>query len=299
MFEVIVVNDNSNDDTEAVLYHLEQKYSHLWHITISKDEKRLLKGKKFALSTGVKYATYPLLMLTDADCMPASDKWLAYMSMPFREGKKIVAGYGGYRPAKGILNAFIRWETMHTFLQYSTYAWAGKPYMAVGRNLACSKEVFMHAQQSAVWNDLPSGDDDLLMQCCATKENTAVIAHPDAFTYSDAKDNWKDWIKQKQRHMSTGKYYKDDVQTLLAVYAASHAMSWILFLVLLSQTSWLLVFLIMAVRCSIYWAVWQSTAYKLEDRKLFFWIPVCDFGWLIYNFLLSPYILWKNKQQWK
>ena len=59
MYEVIVVNDASDDDTESVLFQLEQQYSHLWHVTISKDEIRAFKGKKFALSVGIKYATYP------------------------------------------------------------------------------------------------------------------------------------------------------------------------------------------------------------------------------------------------
>jgi len=299
MYEVIVVNDGSNDDTEAVLCRLEQQYSHLWHVTISEDQKRTAKGKKFALAAGVKYATYPWLVLTDADCLPASDNWLAFMSEPFRRGKKIVAGYGGHKHADGLLNAFIRWETMHTFLQYSTYALAGKPYMAVGRNLACSKEIFAQAQQSEVWNELPSGDDDLLMQYCATVENTTIVAHHEAFTYSDAKGYWRDWIRQKQRHMSTGKYYKEDVQTFLGVYAASHAASWILFFVLICQNNWSVILFMMAVRCSIYWTIWQSTALRLKDRNLLSWIPFCDVGWLVYNFILSPYILWKNKQKWK
>jgi hypothetical protein len=218
---------------------------------------------------------------------------------PLARGKEIVAGYGAHRYRIGLLNAFVRWETMHTFLQYSTYALSGKPYMAVGRNLACTKEVYLRAQQSAVWNELPSGDDDLLMQSCATRDNTAVVAHRDAFTVSDARPGWRAWLRQKQRHMSTGKYYSDETQALLAIYAASHALSWLLFFVLMYWSAWTLVLFIMGMRCAIYWTIWQSTAWKLQDRRLLAWIPLCDVGWLMYNFVLSPYIIWKNKQQWK
>ncbi|HRO42205.1 MAG TPA: glycosyltransferase [Flavipsychrobacter sp.] len=299
MYEVVVVNDASGDDTEQVLYRLEQQFSHLWHVTIADEEERKFKGKKFALDKGVEYATHHWLLLTDADCVPATQNWIAHMVSPFEQGKDIVAGYGALKYHPGLLNTFIRWETLHTFVQYSTYALAGKPYMAVGRNLACTKEIFYKARQSDIWNELPSGDDDLLMQCCAEKDNTAIVAHRDAFTLSDAKLSWKEWIRQKQRHVSTGKYYRDEIQALLGVYAASHALSWLLFFVLIFFSGWTIVWIIMMMRCAVYWTIWQSTAFKLQDRKLLLWMPLCDIGWAIYNFVLSPYILWKNKQQWK
>lgn len=299
MYEVIVVNDASEDDTEAVLYRLEQEYSHLWHVSISKDEPRLFKGKKFALGKGVSHASASSLLLTDADCAPASENWLRYMVRPLEEGKEIVAGYGAHRFRKGALNAFVRWETMHTFLQYSTYAMAGMPYMAVGRNLACTKAVFLKAQQSDIWNELPSGDDDLLIRACATEANTAIVANPEAFTFSDSRASWKDWLRQKQRHLSTGKYYKPQIQTVLAVYALAHALSWILFLILTYWSDWSMVFIVMVMRCAIYWTIWQTTVLRLKEKKLFSWFLFCDIGWLVYNFVLAPYIFWKNKQQWK
>ena len=299
MYEVIVVNDASKDNTEDVLYKLEQHYSHLWHVTISQDETRTFKGKKFALSKGVSYASHPYILMMDADCRPLNDDWIHHMVAPFHNDKEIVAGYGAYKIHPGLLNAFIRWETLHTFLQYSTYAMAGKPYMAVGRNLACTKAAFMRAQESRVWNELPSGDDDLLMHCCGDSTNTALAGHRDSFTISEPKTSWSEWLSQKRRHVSTGKYYKEEIQGLLGVYAASHAIMWLLFFVLMYWTDWTLILIIMAMRCGIYWTIWQSTALRLQERKIFLWIPLCDLGWAIYNFVLSPYIIWKNKQQWK
>jgi glycosyltransferase involved in cell wall biosynthesis len=300
LYEVIVVNDASEDNTEQVLYHLEQQFTNLWHVTITKESPRNFRGKKFALSKGVSYSTYPYLLLTDADCAPASVHWLSEMVGPLQQDKEIVAGYGGFHSRGGLLNAFIRWETIHTFLSYSSYILAGKPYMAVGRNIACTKEIFLKAQQSEVWNKLPSGDDDLLVQCCGTAINTAIVASPDSFTFSEAKSNWSDWLKQKQRHVSTGKYYKDDIKLLLGGYALSHGLTWLLFFLLIFCSPWLILTTILFfIRCIIYWSLWQTTAQKLQEKKLFLWVPLCDIGWGLYNLLLSPYIIWKNKKQWK
>lgn len=298
LFEVIVVNDCSNDNTEQVLQDLEQQYDNLWHVTISPGEERVFPGKKFALSEGVKHAGHDLLLLIDADCVPASEEWMEQMLHPLNKGKQIVAGYGKYRAEGSLLNAFTRWETMHTFLQYSAYALSGKPYMAVGRNLACTKQIFLKAQATEVWNKLPSGDDDLLVSTMATKENMAIVCNEKAFTLTDSKSSWGDWLRQKQRHLSTGKYYKDDVKTWLGLYAFTHMCSWLLFFVLLFFMPQQALYY-MIIRCAFMWLIWSVAATKLHEKAIIPLFPLFDMGWMIYNFAFSPYIVLKNKTQWK
>jgi len=297
-FEVIVVDDASGDDTGIVLKSLKEKFNNLKEMAISSFEQRSFKGKKYALSKGVAATNYNWLLLTDADCVPASDGWLEAMVAPLGKGKEIVAGYGGYFKTRGLLNAFIRWETLHTFLQYSTYALAGKPYMAVGRNLACTKSILQKAQQSDIWNALPSGDDDLLVRICGNKDNTAVVCDKQAFTYSDTKATWKEWIQQKQRHLSTGKYYKWNIKWLLAAYGCAHAVIWLGFFFLLFSDHRAIAAIIMGLRCIIYWVIWMITAGRLREKGVVYLFPLSDIGWMMYNFAFLPYITWKNKKHW-
>lgn len=295
-FEVVVVNDLSTDDTADVLQAFAGQYNHLKVVTIAADAVRSFKGKKCALSVGMQAAKYELLLLTDADCVPSSNKWLALMVAPLAQGKEIVAGYGGYNKATGLLSAFVGWETLHTFLQYSTYTSAGVPYMAVGRNMACTKNALQRAVSSDVWNAVLSGDDDLLVRAVATPSNVAVVSDMRAFTYTDAKGTWSEWLRQKQRHMSTGKYYKTLPKVLLGLYGISHAVMWVLFFGLVWGCGSLAG--IMAVRGLLYWGLWAVTAYKVKEQRLIYLFPCFDIGWVIYNFALLPYITLKNKQKW-
>ena len=294
-FEVVVVNDASTDNTAEVLTGFAANNDRLKIVTITADVPRNFKGKKFALSKGVEAARYEHLLLTDADCIPASDKWLGLMVAPLAQGKEIVAGYGEYNRSGGVLNAFTRWETLHTFLQYSSYALAGMPYMAVGRNMACTKSMLLQAMRSEVWNAIPSGDDDLLVNISATKSNMAIVSDDAAFTYTDAKSTWGEWARQKQRHLSTGKYYKTVPKFLLGLYGISHAAMWLTVFFLLGCHY---VLLAMAVRCIMYWCLWGVTAFKVKERSLIYLFPFFDIGWLIYNFAFLPYITLKNKQHW-
>jgi len=299
LYEVVVVNDASTDNTEDVLNSLKIKYPHLIIVEVSADTYRTLPGKKFALSYGVAAASNEWLLMTDADCKPAGEHWLGSMVAPLAYGKEIVLGYGAHRTTSGLLNAFIRWETVHTFLQYSTYAMAGTPYMGVGRNLACTRQTMLEAQEAPIWGSLPSGDDDFLVRIMADNSNTAVVSTPRAFTYTDAKNSVDEWVAQKQRHLSTGKYYKAISILLLGFYACSHALMWLAFILLLFTIVAKAALVAVAVRCLLYWPVMAYTAHRLREKKLFTLLPLFDFGWMIYNFAFAPYVLWKNKKQWK
>ena len=297
-FEVVVADDASTDNTQEVLRELQKSYRNLKVVTIGTGEERKLPGKKHALSRAVAEAKHDIFLMTDADCVPATAIWIKKMIRPFKDGKEVVAGYGKYETEDSLLNSFTRWETVHTFLQLSTYARAGVPYMAVGRNLACTRAAFEKAQNSPQWAKLPSGDDDLLINAAAAKDNVAVVTSAKAFTTTTAKADWLSWARQKQRHLSTGKYYRFRVKTLLAKYGFSHAFVWLAFFVLLFTPFWGEAIAIMMMRSLTYWTLWQRAACILREKKLVRFFPLFDFGWLIYNFAFLQYIIWKNKQQW-
>ena len=171
--EVIVVDDNSFDDSKYLLEELQKTFRQL-HIVELKQEAKLIPGKKFPLSVGIKTAKYEIVLLTDADCVPVSEHWIDKMQQAFEPDTEIVLGYGPYHKKKGLLNRIIRWETFHTALQYFSYALAGIPYMGVGRNLSYKKEIFYRHKGFSAHNNIPSGDDDLFINMAATKKNTKI-----------------------------------------------------------------------------------------------------------------------------
>ncbi|NPA68217.1 MAG: glycosyltransferase, partial [Chlorobi bacterium] len=103
VFEVIVMNDGSDDNTNEVLSNLSDKYNNLKFF-----ESGNKKGnKKQSLTEAIKKARYDYLLFTDSDCRPVSDKWIKNMISRYDDDTEIVIGYGGYETHKTFLNNMI------------------------------------------------------------------------------------------------------------------------------------------------------------------------------------------------
>ncbi|RZK50293.1 MAG: glycosyltransferase [Pedobacter sp.] len=207
VFEVIVVNDRSWDNTEEVLKSLCLNYANLKVVTITHNDK-FIAGKKFALSMGIKAAKYDWLVFTDADCLVNSENWLSYMQDPADGKTEIKLGYSPYFKKSSFLNLMIRYETFYTAVNYLAFALTRNPYMGVGRNMAYNKSLFFKSKGFASHMHIPSGDDDLFINQNANSHNTQIVIAPESHVWSAPKLKLIDYIRQKKRHRGAGTSYK-------------------------------------------------------------------------------------------
>ena len=294
--EVVLVNDNSEDETKYLLEEFKKSFKNLNPVVLSQEAK-MINGKKFPLSIGIKSAKNETLLLTDADCVPASENWMHLMQDGYRDGIEIVLGYGAYRKKPGLLNKLIRFETFQTALQYFSYALAGLPYMGVGRNLSYKKEVFIRNKGFSSINQMPSGDDDLFINQVANKNNTAIVIDQDAHTISEPKTNLHDWMNQKYRHYTTSKYYKTQHAILLGIYALSQFLVYpVLIAALILSDQYMLLVSLWAARMIVQGTILRSTMKKLNELDLWPWFILFDF-WSIFYYLFTLPSVWKAPQK--
>jgi cellulose synthase/poly-beta-1,6-N-acetylglucosamine synthase-like glycosyltransferase len=288
-FEIIVVNDNSADDTEDVLKAYALQYKTLKIVNVP-DTDRFFGSKKFALTLGIKAAQYDNVLLTDADCKPVSNDWIKHMSQ-YQKGKKIVLGLGAYERKKGLLNKLIRFETFYTALQYFSFALAKIPYMGVGRNLAYKSEIFFKNRGFASHQHILSGDDDLFINEVANKHNTQVVVCKDAHTVSLAKTTYKAWFKQKKRHFLAGSHYKLKHKLLLGLLQLSQLLFICLFvvLILVVRPLYLIVGLFL-FRYIIQMLTFKLSANKIGGKDLILLTPLFEIFFMVFN----PFLVISN-----
>jgi glycosyltransferase involved in cell wall biosynthesis len=289
--EVVLVNDNSADEGRYVIDEFQKSFKNINHIHLTQEAK-MITGKKFPLSMGIRSAKYEILLLTDADCTPASEFWMQKMQDAYDEHTEIVLGYGAYIKKPGLLNKIIRFETFHTAIQYLSYALAGTPYMGVGRNLSYKKEVFLRNKGFSSINQIPSGDDDLFINQVANAKNTAVVIDPDAHTLSEPKRRWGDWMRQKYRHYTTGKYYKPVHKFLLGLYSLSLFLVYPLLALSIIFFNWWLALSVFGVRLIIQAVVFFNGMKKLNESDLWPWFLLLDI-WMFFYFIFTVPAIWK------
>lgn len=290
-FEVVLVNDNSTDDTKYLVDEFMKSFKNINYIPLTQEAK-MISGKKFPLSMGIRSAKYEIVLLTDADCVPASEFWIQQLQDSYDEQVEIVLGYGAYHKKPGLLNKLIRFETFHTALQYLSYALAGKPYMGVGRNLSYKKDVFLRNKGFSSINQIPSGDDDLFINQVANATNTAICIDPASHTLSEPKTTWNDWMSQKYRHYTTSKYYKGGHKRWLGLYSLTLFFIYPLLAITLLSPYWWMALSVYGIRFIVQAIVLYKGMKKLNEADLWPWFLFMDI-WMFFYYMFTLPAIWK------
>lgn len=299
-YEVIVVNDQSTDHTADVLVDYYLRNPHLKVVNITGNETKIYAGKKHALLKGIEVATFDTLVLTDADCRPASTLWLAKMAGTYLAETKIVLGHAPFEKQAGLLNKVIRYENLMTAMQYLGFAKLGMPYMGVGRNLSYKKELAQKNHPFEKNKQLPTGDDDLLMNATATGSNAEICIDKEAFVYSAAKNNLSDWLQQKRRHLRSGFHYKLHHTIALSLFSLSGLLFYVIFVFLLVKSATLSITIsLFCITLLVKYATTTFVYRKLGAADLQIISPVLDVLYTLYLLIIFFLLLLKPKDSWK
>ena len=297
-FEIIVVNDKSNDGTYEFLLEECKANPLLKMVDIDRTPEHI-NSKKYAITLGIKVAKYEKLLFTDADCIPASDQWIKSMATSFETKTNFVLGYSQFKSEPGFVNTFSRYETQMTGMLYHSFAIAGNPYMGVGRNMAYNKSVFFENNGFNQFQKIIGGDDDLFVNQYAKGANTEVCLGQDALVWSYSKKTISDYFKQKLRHISVSKYYNTKDKLLLGMYSLSHLMFWFAFIILaVSNYFPEFVFGALAIRLILNGLIVNSISKKFGERIVIWPLPIIDFVYSVYLLIMGFATFSTKKVTW-
>jgi len=286
-YEVVVVNDCSEDDTDMVLANYKKEFSHLKVTSISPDRK-FQHGKKLAVTVGIKAASTEWVVFTDADCAAVSPKWLQCMARNFNEDTQIVLGYSNYNRSVSLLNHYMRYDTFFIALQYMGYALAGNPYMGVGRNMAYRKSLFFQSKGFARHYHILSGDDDLFVNENANKHNTCIETHPESIIRTEEKLGIKNFFTQKMRHYTTYHLYKFKHKLLLGSEYFTRLGFYALLAYFLTIPQYLYsALLVFAIRFIVQFTIFATAQTKLNEKYIWFTAPFFDVISMFINFTID------------
>ncbi len=219
LIEVIIVDDNSSDDTFNKAVSSASKYS---NFRILKTTDNAFSGKRAALQTGIDASEYPLVLITDADCKP-EEKWIEKMNAKFNEGYDFIFGLAPFYSTKTFINKLARFENLWTHVLTFSFARMGIPYSAAARNFGFKKFSFLKTGGYTNTTETLSGDDDLLLrEAVKHKMKIGCTTDISASVLSKTPNSYTDYLKQKARHTSTSHHYLLKHKILLGMWHLSN-----------------------------------------------------------------------------
>ena len=231
-FEIVIVNDCSDDETEEYLKDLERREPRVKPVQL-KQHLNFFNGKKFPLSMGIKSAQNDLIVLTDCNCIPTNDQWLRSMVNCYGKNTEVVIGYSPFGLKKGLLNQLMRFDAIQNALLYLSAALKGHPYMGIGKNLSYRKELFYRNKGFTSHYTTSVGDDDLFVSQVATKKNTEVLIDPDNAILTWPPQNFRQWMRQKSARYSTVRRYSTRARMMLSLFYITQLMFYATFIALM------------------------------------------------------------------
>lgn len=211
LFEIIIVDDHSEDDTALLVKNLRLPQVQVLDLAAYLQGKNINSYKKAAIAYGIAQARHPLIVCTDADCT-TPPLWLRSIAHQYHTNP--------YR----LLTAPVAFEGEQSFFQrFQSLDFAGMmlitgaslhkrlSLMGNGANLSYEKAVFYEVGGFDQIDTVASGDDLLLIQKIAAyyPQGISFLKNTAAIVTTAACPTWKDFLQQRIRWASKSNQYND------------------------------------------------------------------------------------------
>ncbi|WP_456462672.1 glycosyltransferase [Reichenbachiella sp.] len=215
-FEIIVVDDHSEDETKSLVKHLQEEFEGLNLALLSEGQS----GKKAAITLGVELAKGDLMICTDGDGEVA-EGWLDEHRRAFSSGVKLAFG-----SVKLFNSSNSRWiDLLNLELAALVGVGAatlkmGRPTMINGCNYSFSKKVFEEVGGFEGNDHIASGDDEFLLRKVyqAYPYKIKFLKSSQALVTSEPPQDWEDFYHQRRRWASKWKLHRDVFSMIMPVF---------------------------------------------------------------------------------
>ena len=218
LFEILVINDDSDDNSVAVFSK--------WQLENHEISSRLLQNirisnspKKDAIQTAIFEIKKDWIITTDADCV-VNKNWLsAYDNYIQNNNIEMICSLVSISNKKGFLNYFQFIDLLS--LQGTTIGSFGikKPFMCNGANFAYTKKLFSELNGFDGNEKIASGDDVFLLQKAIKyyPEKVKYLKNQDSIVYTKSQESWSNLFNQRVRWASKTSSYNGFFGKFLAV----------------------------------------------------------------------------------
>ncbi len=278
--EIIFADDHSGDGSDAVLAGLTDKLNFRF-IKISEI------GKKKAIEKAVENAGGEIIVITDADCRHPKT-WLTSLIGTFESETGFVAGAVMFDSGGDVFGELQKLEFAGIVIASAGLISGGTPFTCSAANIAFRKEAFIEVKGYSGNEEIPSGDDEFLMQKIAYRSDWKVnyAAGKDTIVRTRSNTGIADFFNQRSRWASKGFRY---INSAITVQLALIFLFFLTIIIDFSLTGYGLMFLTTALSAFAIKVIADYSALLAGKRALFDGLSLKYF--LPAEILHIPYII--------
>lgn len=198
-FEVIVVDECSEDDTKDVLAKFQERYPNLKTSRISSDTK-FRRTKKIAINIGILAAQYDVLLFSEIHCRPATPHWIRLMQAAFSERTAVVIGFANYESEVG--RDMRRYFRFQRFWQAMLLLRMGMNVVGNGYNMGYRKAYYLEERGFSMNTQEYIGYDTEMVKKLSTRGRVEVVKDVDSFMLI-ADDSDRVWADDNSYYYAT------------------------------------------------------------------------------------------------
>ena len=285
LFEVIIVDDNSTDNTfdTADAKNLPPVFR-LMH-----NEGR---GKKEAIRTGINAASNRLIITTDADCS-MGENWIKTIASFFETNQAdLIICPVQLAGTSGFFGRFQELEFLSLQGITAGTAMAGTAIMCNGANLAFTRESYLK-QADNMHFELDTGDDVFLLHGIKNEPGSRImwLESTDSLVSAAASPSVCSFLRQRKRWISKWNSYNDSSTILAGILTlAAIMLQLISFTAIFFNAAFIPVFLLLLILKSFPdYLILKNTTARYGKKHLMRWFLPAQ---LVYPFYVMGVLLY-------
>ncbi len=302
LFEIIVINDRSTDDTSLIVTRLKNDQLQLFELAEFPGFIHPPAFKKSGIELGVHKSKHELIVVTDADCTHHPD-WLRTISFVQQQtGSVFLTAPLQFSNHLKLLMKMQQMEAMTLTIVSCAGIRSGLHDIANGANMAFSKNAFVAAGGYQGNYEYASGDDMFLVEKMRANFPTGItfIKSKTAFVYTSLKTNWNSLIQQRVRWAGKNKGLKSPVINLIWVLVGIYHIAIILLFAfsLYNPILWIPFFILLVTKWISDYVVLHAAALFFDKQPLLQSFIPLQIIYLVYVIRLGWNILLRRKSDW-
>lgn len=286
LFEILLVNDDSQDNFSAIIDAFKNQNPSL-KLQLINNVRKSQSPKKDAIANAIKLSNFEWIVTTDADCL-VPKLWLQMFNQFIEDEQPVFIS----APVKYIgKNYFLQHfqQLNFTSLMGSTIGGfgIGNPFMCNGANLCYRKAAFFEINGFEENDTIASGDDIFLMEKMfkTYPKKVKFLKSNENIVETNAENTWKLFINQQIRWASKSASYKSLFAKFvgIVVFLENLLVLTLGFSTLVFPKFWLTFMIVFTIKIVIDLMLIAETSVFLKNTKsLKYYLPIS----LLYPFFI-------------